>query len=501
MATGVVARALALLLHPPLGIDEARYLVTAHHLRSGMGYADWHGPEIDILPLHPLLTAGLGADPGTLEWRGRLVAFVASILILAALAALTLKVAGRKEVVIAVTIASLDPWLLPTAARPQPESLYALLILTAFLVIARVRPDGAAPGWWALAGVLLGCAYLARPEGFLVAFVVGFLFAWRAAKTRLALPGVLFYAGAFLVTVLPYMVWLRGAAGRWMITGKSDEIFFIGQAMHDSGGEPPTAEAYLSLQRRYGDWITFVREDPAAFCGRLLRLGRRIFGWILPRTLGPLGIIGWCSLLVLRKAHGYGRAAPLWTAVPALVFPLMMLTFPNERVAGAALPFLLLPAAVGLRRAYDGMRRFVPARSVVALGIVLLGISWLPAALRPGLGGELGAREIEKEFAARGLALTSDERAIATNSPVVSFYLRDPDMFGVPGLYRPLEPGLSCSDLVAEMRRRGAVVSVIDDWSGGASAPANGKDCPLERVGHFADQAMGRRTAIVRLAP
>src|SRR4029077_6535850 len=84
----------AFLDSPPINTDEARYLITAHHFRAGMGYSDWRGPEIDIHPLHPLLVSFLGTDPGSLELRGRVVALVASILLLWPLCALARRLGG-----------------------------------------------------------------------------------------------------------------------------------------------------------------------------------------------------------------------------------------------------------------------------------------------------------------------------------------------------------------------------------------------------------------------
>ena len=498
---GVLARVVALVLHPPLNPDEVRYLITAHHLRSGAGYADWHGPEIDILPLHPLLTAASGAEPGTLEWRGRLVSFAASILSLPALAALAWQVAGPSEAILAVGIASLHPWLLPGASRPQPESLYVLVTLVAFLALARVRAGVRSPGSWALAGTFLGCAYLARPEGLFVASVAGGLTTWHAARRRVAMPGALLFATALLVTILPYLVWLHGATGRWMITGKSNEIFFIGQAMHASGGEPPAAETYLALQREYGDWLAFGRVHPLAFVARLFRLGCRIFGWILPRLLGPPGIVGWCALLVFRSPCDVGRRVPLWITLPTLVLPLMMLTFPNEQVSATVVPFLVVPAAVGLVRAHCRLRRILPVGGFAVLCVVLLGTSRYPAAMRPASHGGLRAATMERRAAAEALALAQDPRDIATNSAVVAFHLRDPDLFGAPGTWRPVEPGLSCAGLAGEMRRRGVTFALIDRWLGKESPFDREQGCRLTVVERFADAATWRRMEIVRLVP
>src|SRR3989442_15434084 len=94
VAAAIALRVAAFLDPRPLNTDEARYLIAAHHLRTGVGYSDWRGPEIDIHPLHPLLLSLLGTDPATLEIRGRIVSLVASILLLWPLGVLALRLGG-----------------------------------------------------------------------------------------------------------------------------------------------------------------------------------------------------------------------------------------------------------------------------------------------------------------------------------------------------------------------------------------------------------------------
>src|SRR5207247_10085902 len=106
----------------------ARYLIAAHHLRYGAGYADWRGPEIDIHPLHPFLVCLLGADPASLEVRGRCVALVCSILLLWPLLIAAQRLGGGAPGVLFVRLAGLHPWLVSSAAPAQPESLYVLLV-------------------------------------------------------------------------------------------------------------------------------------------------------------------------------------------------------------------------------------------------------------------------------------------------------------------------------------------------------------------------------------
>ena len=108
-------RTSVLLRPPPINIDEARYLVAAHHLRSGVGYSDWRGPEIDIHPLHPALVAILGRSTGSLEARGRAVTFVCSLILLWPLGALARRLGGPDSCVGRVHGGG--------ARRPAPQTL------------------------------------------------------------------------------------------------------------------------------------------------------------------------------------------------------------------------------------------------------------------------------------------------------------------------------------------------------------------------------------------
>src|SRR6266487_3082833 len=124
-------RVAAFLDPPPLNTDEARYLIAAHHLRSGLGYADWRGPEVDIHPLHPFLVSRLGVDPASLEIRGRGVALLGSLLLLCPLYLAARRLGGPAAASFFLLLAGIHPWLVRGAAPAQPESLYVLLVAVA----------------------------------------------------------------------------------------------------------------------------------------------------------------------------------------------------------------------------------------------------------------------------------------------------------------------------------------------------------------------------------
>jgi len=492
-----------LVLHPPLEIDEARYLITAHHLRHGIGYADWRGTEVDILPLHPFLTAAVSGSVDTLEWSGRAVTCIASILVLVALAFFTLRLGGIDLALLATSIAAVHPWLVRSAGRPVPESLYALLVLIALMSARGIMTGGPGPRRWGWSGFWFGLAYLTRPEGFIVAMLFGVLAAVAGSGTgRERARGLVRFTGILFIVSAPYLVWLHGSTGRWTLTGKSDEVFFIGQAIHAADGEPATADAYLSLHAQYGSALGYVRRHPIQVLERALRFEVRTLVWIVPRALGPLGLAGLSALLFMSLRAPVAVRAAMWPAFPAIMLGPIAFAVPEDRVAGSIIPFLLIPASYGLSDLSVRLRhRHWPLSVVTSIAVALLAAHWFPAVSRVVKAGRLRPVEIERQFARRALDLEPDVTRITDNSPVVSFYLRDPALFGPPGHYDPLPLLLECGPLADAMTQRGARGAVLDQWTGGRAMTGLGPECPLQVRETWVDTVTGRRMDLIALRP
>jgi len=476
IALGALLRIAAVLFHPPLNIDEARYLVTAQHLREGFGYTDWNGTEIDILPLHPLLTAALGQDPRTLEERGRMVSLLAGLLSLPVIALLATRLCHRTAALIAMLLVAFHPWLVRSASTVQPETLYVLFVAVALLLLRIERR----PILGALAaGLSFAAAYLARPEGFLVAVLAaGFLMASGQPRRR-ALARAATVLAAFALASAPYLVWLRHQSGAWSLTGKASEVFFIGQAVHENGGEPPSADAVARLQREGRDGIAaYCLAHPGAVLLRFVHLLAILFLGMLPRALGPLGLIGLCALAILRPR---GASDAAWAALPAVLLPLAAFAAPEGRVVAVTLPFLFVPAAAGLAAWRERFPRGRGRRAAwSAAGAALLLAGWAPGAARLVERGTEVFSDPQKWAARIAMEKEPEVRRIATNSPVVAFHLAAPELLGPPGGFRPLAYDLDCAGVMSELERRAASLAVLDRPAE-FDVPPSGS-CGLERL-------------------
>jgi hypothetical protein len=492
-------RTSVILRPPPINIDEARYLVAAHHLRSGVGYSDWRGPEIDIHPLHPALVAILGRSVGSLETRGRAVTFVCSLMFLWPLGALAWRLGGPKASALFLLLAGTHPWLARASASVQPESLYVLLTAAALVALWPGEAGEIPMRRWTLAGALFGLAYLARPEAFLIGVLVGGVVFLGSGGSR---RGRLFRFGAFAVALLmfasPYLVFLRWASGEWIVTGKTAELFFVGQALYDSGGTPPEVSAYVSLMERWKGVLPYVAANPAVVGLRAAHNAVLIGGWALPLALGPAGlagILGCAAALLRRQERRLGFAL---VVSPALTLLLMLLTFRNDRVIGSVLPFLFVVSAAGLAAVAGRLdlwsgRRY--AWTLVALAVTVSCL-WLPAAVRAAKS-QLRDRSLDRRAADMAVLMAASPGSVASNNPALSFYVGDPFLFGPPGRYTPLRWSGPCRELADDLHGRGAQIAVLDGGLDSRVQDLGSDHCPLHEAAAFEDLAAERRIAIL----
>ena len=444
--------------------DEVRYLAVAHHLRVGTGYQFWLGPETHVHPLHPLLLALFPGNMDSFFLYGKVIAAMASLLLILPLAALARSVGGARSGFILLLLAIGNSWMVRSAGWAQPESLYVLCVACALVLLLPATEVESSWGCWLAAGFCFGLAYLARPEGMLVgllslalAGLVARPLRWRRLRRPAAAAGVL------LLVSLPFLVYLRRTTGAWMLTGKSEEMFFRAQLDYVLGGKPPERADYLAARERWEGLLPYTLSHPGWVLDRVRRnLLDEI--WLLVRSLGAVGILGLLAWVrYVNKEAWRGRLYLLW-ASPILTFFLLLVGFPNERLVGSFFPFLLVPAALGWSALWDRIGPSTARRRslMVLCFVLLLAVGWVgPVARRLAAGSPLDPL-LEQRLAGEALRAAGSTDRIATNTLILSFYAHDPRLFGAPGSYRPLPGHQACPDLSRALRERGATVALME---------------------------------------
>ena len=132
---------------------------------------------------------------------------------------------GPKQAIIAGIIAIFSPFLINSVFGLGTENIYLPLIIGALIIGWKALTTGKIHQYF-LTGILLGFAYLTRPEAFFYPF---FFIAWSIAKAisnqkkvfrNVMANSVAILLGLAIVST-PYILHLRSVTGTWTISGKT----------------------------------------------------------------------------------------------------------------------------------------------------------------------------------------------------------------------------------------------------------------------------------------
>lgn len=216
--------------------DETAYLRSGISLVEGDGFAREGHAELHFPPFVPLLLGVVSrvvADPhsGTVA-----MTILASTALVVPLALLARRLAGPSAGAITAWVAALAPGISTTLANrgAGSETEYAFLVATAvWLVVSAADCRGVARLWRVGgSGLLVGLAYLTRPEGLFLALPLGVAVLltalrgvdragdgastsrrWRA-RLRSAAPVAAVFAVPLVVCIVPYAAYLHEHTGR-----------------------------------------------------------------------------------------------------------------------------------------------------------------------------------------------------------------------------------------------------------------------------------------------
>jgi len=227
-AAAILVRAAVALSSGAAAPQEIRYINIAVGLIDGSAFEQTgtRFPAIIQPPFYPFLiflARSVMKDP-LVAARG--VSVLLGALLVFPAAALTRRILGPPAARRAAWIAATYPLLCHISGLSMTEPTFGLLVALSALLMHRAGENkGGAPTLLG-AGLLLGASFLTRPEGLAYAFAgsaLVFLYLWRAHKR-----GIVRAAGlacvpilGFLLMAVPYVSWVHGKTGRWLVSPKA----------------------------------------------------------------------------------------------------------------------------------------------------------------------------------------------------------------------------------------------------------------------------------------
>lgn len=405
IGVGLVLRVAIGLTDDAASTDETAYTESGTSLVAGDGFRRDGHPELHFPPLLP---AAIGLvdlvvdDPHTGVVALTVLSSTALVLPLSLLAR---RLGGAGAGIATAWLAALVPGLstMPQIRGTGSEAEYGLLVTSALWSTASAaRRRGPARSWrLAASGLLVGLAYLTRPEGLAVAVPLGAAalalgrreVGEHAARRRRegsgpATParwrrGPVARAGAaFLLPlaacVVPYAAYLHANTGSWQLTAKTQDASI--EAWHAvARGDRAARNAVIyalddtgaRFSAEYSPLTTLARRDPDGYraivrtnLGQLLRMAPR---WSL--IPGPLWI------LAAWGAWRSRRSPVLWLVVAVATVPAAsaLAFFVQPRYLTVSLALATVPMGVASAQVAHRWRPLVAGLAVaVATGTSVL---------------------------------------------------------------------------------------------------------------------------------
>jgi Dolichyl-phosphate-mannose-protein mannosyltransferase len=375
--------------------DETAYLRSGLALVDGEGFVRNGRPELHFPPFVPLLL-GLASKVFSNPHTGTVVlTCLASTVLIVPLALLARRIAGPVAGGATAWVAALGPGLSTTFVNrgAGSEAEYVLLVVTALWLVVGAGDRRGWPrlAWAAGAGLLVGLAYLTRPEGLFVAVPLGAGVVGLAARgthprdeggrrrlVRAVAPAAAAFAVPVLACVVPYAAYLHGNTGQWELSAKTQDVSIEAwDAVARGDRRARDQELYrvdetgLRLPTSRTSLPDLARDDPGGYLGivgsnvrtlaELIVSPQQILAWLLL----PLPLWGLAAFGAWRRR----RSAPvaLLLAVGSLPVTTALAFFvqPRYLITAAALATVLV--GVGVAAVSPRWRRPVVAGAVALL--------------------------------------------------------------------------------------------------------------------------------------
>ena len=284
--------------------DAITYVNLARHLASG----DWRlGLDPYWSPLLPILTAIVSVFSDSLVLPISTISIFAGSLAVVVTYYLVKQSYGEREAVIAAVIATFYPSLLNSTIDLGTENIYLLLINFALITSWKGLVENSKRNFL-ITGLLLGLAYLTRPEafGYLIFFVpLAFSKAFMGQKAFSQNHTKIFLAillGFFLLAT-PYILYIRSETGYWTISTKLQQHVIGGNFGEILFEKPDISKSKIPLIKSVITNLHFVNQGfPYLFPPLLLILlsiGLFRKSWTVDNYKREIFLLVFCALTVL----------------------------------------------------------------------------------------------------------------------------------------------------------------------------------------------------------
>lgn len=346
--------------------DEPAYLLLGRSLWLDHRYTIWGLPELHYSPLYPLLSGLVLALTGDGEAASGFWFVLLGAAAVLPVYAIARALFGGRAALAAAALVAILPALSTSCLYwgTMTEPLFVALLYAA-IWCAMSGAESRSSARFGVGGALIGLSYLARPEavGWAVTLPAAALVVWACrgelARRRNAAALAAFFA-TFLLVGAPYVVYLHGISGRWMVSGKLGITYESGRvirtqdvAAYDeltNGVDPATGEMRWDSESRFSvDMLGLLFHHTGELVARVGINLRQLLANPWRQPVLPLPLLLPIAVAVFRRGGLRRRLErEVWLLAAAAPVAAFLLFHVQQRFFVPALPALLIWAAAGL---------------------------------------------------------------------------------------------------------------------------------------------------------
>ena len=211
-------------------IDQAKNFIEGRFER--LDYSQTTGLEYSYHPLYPFLTAVLYKCINSYEISAKIVSIIMGVSLVVAVYMFGKRIFDSRIAFLCGILVAFHPYAARLSAEILSESTYFFCFVLA-IGLGYIAVNNFRPLYYVGTGVSSALAYLTRPEGVGVLFIVGFFtIFWKISglkvswSRRLWCLAVMLLAFSFLAS--PYIIYIKKQTGYWTLTKKKNLTELLG---------------------------------------------------------------------------------------------------------------------------------------------------------------------------------------------------------------------------------------------------------------------------------
>ncbi|MFH1403425.1 MAG: glycosyltransferase family 39 protein [Candidatus Altiarchaeota archaeon] len=248
MAAAGVMSAYLMVRNPGVGGDSLRHLIPVHNLVQGRGYTYFGSTELLLTPGYGILSYMTYLLVGDIEYSAALISSISYLLSIPLAYYACRLMFGRGPALLSAFLFLNTPMLASSSSLSTTECVFTFFLLLSLYAYLQSVINGGGVWRQIILGASMGVTYLIRPEGFII-LPPALLFMYgvtvheaRAAGRRdrrmflesLKKPAIVLMS--FSLCAAPYVLFLHGHTGRWMISTKMEYNLLVGERVVDGVG-------------------------------------------------------------------------------------------------------------------------------------------------------------------------------------------------------------------------------------------------------------------------